>query len=270
MGEPPPKWALQLTGSGTMPLFEFKLAPLEAIEPWGDPPNLALHWFGLSDGSYYLDLGAARLLEYAARNGWPRFVEYQLARIHEDILSMLPDVLEPIPLPVRLRFRDGSLGDTLRHLRTASELLDGADPDLDAALDALGSRLLDTAYLSPGAGIWIWSHAMKIVIEWDNGDRLVDGSRAWTATRGRHELARDDFVEEVGDFDRRLMAAMEERVHQVRDTWNRPDVTLDYDRLEVEQHERRGWLDASLRRCPGTPDWQSVRRGLSRIRNRPA
>ena len=180
-----------------MSLFEFELAAVEAIAPWGTPPNLALHWFGLSYGSYHLDLGGTRLLEYAPTDNWPDFVEYQVARIHEDLVAMLPDTVEPIPSAVTLRFRDGSLGSTLRHVRKAWESLDDDDLSLDVALDALGSRILDTMYLSPGAGIWIWSYGSKTVIEWDNRDCLVDGKQAWTATQGRHEMARDEFVDEV-------------------------------------------------------------------------
>jgi hypothetical protein len=246
-------------------LFEFELAPVEAIEPWGTPPDLALHWFGLSDGSYHLEIGDARLLEYAPRDNWPHFVEYQLARLHEDVLSMLPAVLEPIPSTVTLSLRDGSLDSTRRHVWKASESLDGADASLDVALDAFGSRMLDTLYLKPGAGIWIWSHGSKTVIEWDNRDRLLDGQQVWTATHGRHELARDEFVDEVRSFDRRLMAAMGERVRRARAGWARPDVKLDIERLVAEQAERSGSLQSVLAGGHHTTDWHAVAAALSRI-----
>jgi len=248
-----------------MSLVKFELAPLETIEPWGSPPNLALHWFGLSDGSYYFDLGATRLLEYGMGGNWPRFVEYQLARIHEDLLSMLPDVLEPIPAAVMLHFRDGSLVSTLRHLQEVRESDDAAAPDFDPALEALGSRLLDTAYVSPSAGVCIWSYDAKTVIEWDNRDRLVDGKCAWTAARGRRELARDEFVEEVRTFHVRLMAAMAERVQQVCANWARPDVKIDFERLAAEQVERLASFDSVLRLGRrGTTDWQAVQVALLR------
>lgn len=47
-------------------MFEFKLAALDHIEPWGTPPDLTLHWFGLTDGSYFIDLGHTHLLEYSS------------------------------------------------------------------------------------------------------------------------------------------------------------------------------------------------------------
>lgn len=247
-----------------MSLFEFALGPLEAVEPWGTPPNLSLHWFGLSDGTYHIDLGATRLLEYANRDGWPHFVEYQLARIHEDILAMLSDVLEPIPSSVARHFVDGRLGSTLRHLREKWEASEDADSSLDAALEALGNRHLDTAYLSPSAGIWIWNDDLKTVIEWDNRDRLVDGRPAWTSAFGRHELAREEFVEEVRAFHLRLTAAMDERVQQVCSKWTRPEVRIDLERLAAEQIERSGAFDSAVHRGCRATDWRTVQMALSR------
>jgi hypothetical protein len=246
-----------------MALVQFELTPLDQVVGWGEPPNLSLHWFGLSDGTYHLDLGDVRLLEYRPHVNVPRFVDYNLARIHEDLVGMLPDVLQPIPEAVSARFRDGSLGSTLRQLRETWEEQDDDDPDLDAALEVLGNRPLDTGYLSPSAGIWIWSDDAKVVIEWDNRGRLIDGKPAWTATHGRKELARDQFVEELRDFHLRLMAAMEERVQQVCANWTRPDVKINFRRLAEEQVERSGSFEPALRLGRRTTDWQAVLRGLN-------
>jgi hypothetical protein len=247
-----------------MSLLEFELASVEVIEPWGSPPNLSLHWFGLSDGKYHIDLGAVRLLENAPREGWPHFVEYQLARIHEDVLAMLPDVLEPIPSSTTRHFIDGRLGETLRHLRQRWDTVEADNSSLDASLEALGNRQLDTAYLNPSAGIWIWTDGLKTIIEWDNRDRLVDGKPAWTATHGRHEMARDVFIDEVRAFHLKLMAAMDERVQQVCSNWTRPEIKIDLERLVVEQIERSESFAPVVHRSPRTTNWQPVQMALSR------
>ena len=40
-------------------LFEFVLRPLEEVQPWGvDEPTL--HWFGLTDGWYWIEAGDFR------------------------------------------------------------------------------------------------------------------------------------------------------------------------------------------------------------------
>ena len=246
-----------------MSLFEFALTRLEAIEPWGDPPNLSLHWFGLSDGNYHINLGATRLLEYETSDGGQRFVEYYLARLHEDTLEMLPDVLEPIPSSVARQFVDGKLGSTMQTLEKMREALEETDSSLDVALEALGSRIFDTSYLSPGAGISIWSHGAKTIIEWDNRDRLFEEKHAWTAVQGRYELGRDEFIEEVQAFHLKLMTAMDERVQEVCSNWVRSDVRIDFEQLVAEQAERRDSFESALR-STRTTDWKSVELALSR------
>ena len=167
-----------------MSLIEFELTPVAEIEPWGCAPDLSLHWFGLSYGSYHLEAGRSLLLEYASAEGWPRFVNYQLARLHEDLIAMLPDVIDEVPSEVVRHFLNGSLGATVRHLRQVWIARDGVqDSHLDTAVEVLGARALDTGYLNPSAGIWVWSMDAKTVIEWDNrrsapsGEASVDGRR---------------------------------------------------------------------------------------------
>lgn len=46
-------------------LFDFTLVPLDEIEPWGKPGQLSLHWFGLTDGYYWMDVGSSTLFEYS-------------------------------------------------------------------------------------------------------------------------------------------------------------------------------------------------------------
>ena len=245
-----------------MSLFEFQLASLRSIEPWGTAPNRTLHWFGLSDGTYHIELGPTRLLEYAARKGWPRFVEYNVARIHEDILAMLPNVLESIPNSVTRYFVNGELGKTLGHLQRTWETLPDGDNILDVAILALERRLLDTGYLNPSARIWIWSHGTKTVIEWDNRDRVVDGKPAWASAYGRYEMEREQFFEEVKSFHTRFVAAMDERVRKVCLNWNRQDVEIDLKRLAEEQAERCGSFDMAVECSRPNTNWQLVEKAF--------
>lgn len=250
-----------------MALFQFELTPLDEITPWGKPPDLSLSWFGLSLGLYHLDLGETRLLEYLPQVPLPRFVDYQLARLHEDVLSIFPNVLEPIPHAVFRQFQGGSLGATHRALNDIwfeREQGRDPDPDLDFAIETLRGRVLDTSYLSPGAGIWMWSYDDTTVIEWDNRDRLYNGQRVWTADHGRHELPRKDFIDEVRSFNTRLITAMEDRIRQIRTGWNRPHISINLDALELDDQERRSGAELVLSRGARPEDWQTVELALSK------
>jgi hypothetical protein len=247
-----------------MALVEFSLRPLEAIEPWGTPPDLQLHWFGLSDGAYHLDLGDVRLLEYRQAPGWPRYVEYQLARLHEDLLEMVPHVLQALPDRVVALLPERSFGATDRLLGEKYGEIENRGDDLDSAMEALRVRALDSLYLQPGFGVWVWSVGTTVVIEWDNRDRLVEGSPAWTASVGRHEVDRSTFLREVKAFDQRLMSAMEERIQTIARGWQRPDVKVDISSLRADHADRATWFSSALKRQAPAIDWQAIERGLSR------
>ena len=84
-------------------LINFTLAPIEEIVPWGEPGSYSLHWFGLTYGEYWIQAGEAALFEYSdhARNaGINRYCDYQVVRLYEDLLDMLPYILEPVPEPL--------------------------------------------------------------------------------------------------------------------------------------------------------------------------
>jgi len=251
-----------------MSLVEFDLAPIAEIQPWGSPPDLRLHWFGLTLGSYFLDVGEARLLEYVAK---PRHVEYPIARLHEDLLEMLPDVLDPLPRNVSEILREGSVGSTIYALREGLRWKDDGVEGPEVALEVLARRELDTGYLSPSAGIWTWSDDEHVFVEWDNRGRQKNGEQVWTATRGRAEFPRGDYLDEVRGFHHRLMLAMDRRADAVERNWSRSDVQLDIAELRSECRDRAMAFEAALRQRPRDRDWSAVATELaSSIANSPA
>lgn len=238
-----------------MPLFEFELTPIDEISPWGGPSDLSLHWFGLSLGHYFIDVRTARLLEFHSE---PRYFEYQVTRLHEDLLSMLPDVRDPIPAHVIELFRDGALGSTLRELKNVWNEIEVEDNDLDDAMMVLERRALDTGYLRKSPGIWIWTFGEIVVIEWDNRDQHLEGKPVWSAEQGRLELKSEDFLNEIFSFHRRFIFEMTQRVAEISRNWRRPEIQIDIEQLQKECIERADWIDWSLRRPVGERDWPRI------------
>jgi hypothetical protein len=247
-----------------MSLIEFSLRPLDEVEPWGTPPDLKLHWFGLSDGSYHFDLGDVCLLEYREGAGRPGYVEYQLARLHEDLVEMAPFILTPIPDAIVGLLPGGSVASAHHRLAERRAPVDDPDDAVGEAMEAFRVRLLDSLYLSPGFGVWLWSHGNKVVVEWDDRGLLIDGHPAWTASVGKRELARDEFIEELRSFDQRLMNAMTDRIRMVSAHGLRADVQLDVPRLQADHAERATWLANALTRQHPSSDWEVVARELCR------
>jgi hypothetical protein len=255
-------------------LINFKLAPIEEIAPWGEPGSYSLHWFGLTYGEYWIKAGEATLFEYsdyARQADINRYCDYQVVRLHEDLLDMLPYILEPVPEPLVPYIR----GDTAKDWQNAYHAWcdsddDAADPDYlgdlaDAAVAWSGKRRLDSAYLSPSANIAIWSDREHVHIEWDNRDRKFDGKPAWSAAFGSYQLPRDAFIEETRSFHVRLIDQMAARVDRVVAGCLASDIHIDLPGLAREQEKRARSLDSALKVVVPKTDWQRTGSAIREI-----
>jgi hypothetical protein len=97
--------------------FQFALSPLADVTPWrGDRPTL--HWFGLSNGWYWIEVDGRQLLRYgdAAVRRWSLsrvHTDYDVVRLWEDLLVLRRSMTEPVPADV-VQFVDGTF--EARHL----------------------------------------------------------------------------------------------------------------------------------------------------------
>jgi hypothetical protein len=249
-------------------LFNFSLKPLEQIEPWGEPGSQQLHWFGLTDGCYWMEVGHDRLFEYAEASRQqfeaPRYCDYFVVRLYEDVLDMVPHVLAPVPAdlsaylslqrrPALRRAYEAWEAEAEARL-PESELWDRAD----AATGWMSRRMLDSAYLAPSARIQMWADDRNVYVEWDNRDKLIDGMQAWTATSGSFAIPRDDFVLEVQSFHDRLMEQMHHRVAAIQSGQAKLGADLDVDGL-AREHELRARPISQNLMPTDAPDWNLVR-----------
>ena len=254
-------------------LFDFHLCPLEEVQPWGKPPNLSLSWFGFTEGFYRLQVGSEFLLNYSDEivNCWAKqfpncygglLVDYYVVRLWEDILDMLPNVLEPLPRELCNFFEQ----DRNAWFQWESNALSWVDtqPDEDKTLDTFELavwwqrvRCLDAGYLQNSSNIWIWSTEESVIISWDNTDVVWEGIQVWSATQGHFCIKRDEFLGEVRAFHNKLMSEMAERVARVSDRWDRTEIHVDMQHLKYEQQDRKTWLDRALNKSPSI-DWNDV------------
>ncbi|MBI5767508.1 MAG: hypothetical protein HZA93_06915 [Verrucomicrobia bacterium] len=266
-------------------LFDFRLRPLDEITPWGEPPDLSLSWFGLTDGLYRLEVGDEHLFSYtdeisaswaAKHPGFSgAYVDYQVVRLWEDVCSILPDVLSPIP-PAFAAFFSGKNPTILAQLVTAEKWWRGLDDSereetnedtYRAAITWAASRRLDSLYLKGGPRIWMSTFVDTFTITWDNSDIKIDETEVWSARRGSYSMPRSKFLEEVRSFNSRLLAQMHERVQQVCADWRRPEIRIDFEQLRREQIERAETLPRALATAPTSIDWESVQAAIQRVAN---
>lgn len=236
-------------------LFEFQLRPIEQVAPWGKEGEYSLSWFGLTDGWYWLKCGEEELFRYAdelikawAAKGMGEFklpyVDYHVVRLWEDILQMLPEILNPIPKHLLQKIEPGPLA--LQWCSQISEAVFTEEHEVSKLVEDrfikasswLSDRKLDVGYLLESPRIWFWTDGKLLFVRWDNEGRNLEGHHAWASANGTYTMPLEAFVDEVRSFDKRLIKAMEERVQTIEHSWERPDIQIDVNAL-INEHQKR-------------------------------
>ncbi|WP_439658326.1 DUF5984 family protein [Lentzea sp. HUAS TT2] len=233
--------------------FRFRLRPLADVEPWGDR---ILHWFALTDGWYWIEADGHRLFHHPANadREQPSPVEYYVVRLWEDIQEVLPALLEPVPAD-------------LVHLMTSDQdAWYGAHADdAETALDWYSSHFMNTSYLVASPYILWWRSVTDrdtITVDWRH--HAENGLDCTVPRRGRTTVDTETFLRAVEEFDRELIAAMDQRIAEIEAGGLAADIRVDLEQLRHEHRHRSGSLAAAMRRVPDT-DWPAVREGAARI-----
>ncbi|MFE3018304.1 DUF5984 family protein [Streptomyces sp. NPDC059256] len=246
--------------------FRFELRPLADVRPWGgEKPSL--HWFGLTDGWYWIEVGGHQLLRYsdrtlhrwAAKFGAERafpYADYYVARLWEDVLEMVPTVLEPIPDDL-VSFVTRDRDDWPRGDRT---------PQAETAEQWHAERSIYLGPLRNPPHIRWWRTITEdgdlVTVDWmHRPDAEIEFS---CPLMGRVEVPTSVFVDAVTAFDRALLAAMDQRIHALETTGPPAGVTVDLDALRQEQQERALWLGRA-RACEVVTDADAVRLGVREL-----
>ncbi|MGW1997035.1 DUF5984 family protein [Embleya sp. NPDC001921] len=260
--------------------FRFVLRPLCDVRPWGeDVPRLG--WFILTDGWYWIELGGHELLRYAERSPGPRssppagcaeprepggldaYVDYHVVRLWEDLVELMPRVLEPVP-PDLLDFVAGAIPDAGRP--RASEA-----PEAEAARYWHAGHALGMGHLSAAPDIrfrrTLSDDADTMTVTWAHAaDPDDEDPIAFTAPpTGRVTFPTEAFIAAVTTFDRELFAAMEQRVAGFEASGPPAGVDVDPRALRREQLDRATWLRRAMSRRADT-DWSAVRMGAALLR----
>ncbi len=261
-----------------MPLINFALRPVDEIEPWGTTPDLSLSWFGLTDGIYWIDAGGEQLFRYSDKlvESWPNdsfvgpYVDYQVSRLYEDLIAILPAILCPLPhrLSVLIQKSMESPSWLDAYFSWEGQISKDDDRLWDLGYSASGwlcERSLTTLHLLACPRIKIWRESDWITIAWNNSDLEIRGIKAWKSLRGSYRLKIDEFVSEISSFHDRLMSEMSRRVDSIRAGWDRPEIRIDMDWLLKEQAYREGILESALNQQPNSIDELAIVDAINHI-----
>ncbi|MFG1992902.1 DUF5984 family protein [Actinoplanes sp. NPDC048988] len=234
--------------------FRFELYPLGEVSPWGGE-RPALHWFGLTEGWYWIEVNGHELLRRTRADGSPPYVDYYVARLWEDVNVLTPAVLEVVP---------GTLQPFI-----ASEWKGGNLPwsiDEELAAEWYSEHYLDFGYIRNPPSVRLWrtvdGDRDEVTLDWRHED---DGEIGFTAgPTVRVSVPAANYLEAVRTLDRELMTAMRQRIDELRQRGGLPGIELDLATLEREHEDRTKWLGLNLARSPGT-DWKAVMRGAKSL-----
>lgn len=244
--------------------FHFLLRPIDQIEPWDD----GLHWFALTDGWYRIAVGDVQLLRYtpatARQYGMDAhpYVDYYAARLWEDVLQVIADVLQPVP------------AELLDFIATDRALwrhrIDDVEDHHPAVTAAIwhGRHNLHLGYLRQPPHVRMWRTVLTgapggsdtVTVAWSH---RVDSDIRYTApVHGSHEVPTAAFLTAVRQLDAELMAEMHGRVSRLERTGPPAGVPLDVPALRAEHVTRSGWLASRLRTPPEPADLAEVLAGV--------
>lgn len=238
---------------------------LPDVEPWGDPGRL--HWFGLTSGRYWIETPVGEVLRYTPEIqrfwGSPSpYVDYQVARLLEDLEECLPSVLERVPSDIA-----AVASDSAWLLRVSHWLQEDAEKpesdrrwDLyDAALGWWRERTIDTAYLSHGPRLKFWRIEDEVFFKWEVENNQKGDTPVFLAPRGQCRIEAPSFQTEAYRFCEAVLSAMRHRIEQIqREGWQRTDCRMDIGELVSEQQRRESLLRELQDRVAVT-DWDRVR-----------
>lgn len=258
--------------------INFRLQELDKIVPWGQEPYLSLHWFGLTDGLLWIDVGTQTIYEYNedADNYFGssnRYNDYQICRFLEDFFQTFRYVGESIPEEMY-----NSLDEfDVKIEKWKESHIDEEDAVFDKfyfdEYCALGEwrwdRTFDSGHLVGGPHIGFFRCGEKIKILWESTFKLDNGNSIWTAPEGSFEMPYGEFVLAVSDFLDLFFAAMDRQVeHAVMKEWG--SVSLDKKRLLEENSERKSEFSKDisfLTNSNWNTDWNKVRCLYSKMEN---
>jgi hypothetical protein len=207
------------------------------------------------------------------------YADYYVVRLWEDILELLPPILEPLPPKfaqlLETEEQVSRWQKRVRQWETLFETNEEEEEEETEEEEKAGREMWDTYIhasswwydrklsihpLTEGPSLWFWNDGHYIHGFWDNSQRWIKNIPAWETQRGQIQLVYAQFLDEVASFHTRLFNAMEERIQEAKRSWPRPDVALDFDKLEKEQQDRSQWLDQALEQAASrsATDWNAV------------
>jgi hypothetical protein len=243
----------------------FQLDEIGEVPPWGEPGKRRLHWYGLTSGRFWIETASGNPLEYSSAIQRSRSLSsntpgYSVARLFEDLLSMLPIVLEPVPADIANIVANPLCRIKAEHWRDSAENESRWDRWYSAT-QWWHDRTLDIGYLTHAPELAFWRVGDEVFLQW-KADKEANGIPVWHQSEGKVCIGAAFFEDAVLQFGKSLIRSIEERVLFIQHNgWGRKDCMLDIAAIVKEQQVREEFLNDAPHKRQQT-DWKQVRASL--------
>ena len=258
--------------------INYSLKKPSEIIPWGES-HPTLHWFGLTDGLLWIEIGDSVIYEYAEahpdeRGNLIKYNDYQLSRFLEDFSEILPRVYESIP-----EYLYDVVDKFESHAEAWKDLyIDKDDETFDefyfgeyeAVTSWFYGRHIDSGHLIAGPHIGCFRCGDRIKILWDSPRSESDAkSSIWKYPSGCVEISWSEFVSEVERFFSSFYRDMDKQVEDVVRN-GIPGVEVDTDALVRENIFRKDAFDSKVKTLRTgeevQTDWDVIKKLYGRMR----
>ncbi|MBS9767565.1 MAG: hypothetical protein KGV44_08500 [Flavobacteriaceae bacterium] len=226
-------------------MINFNLKNINEIVPWGEKPNLNLHWFGLTDGNLWLNFGNETIYEYSEEvlNFWgdksTPYNDYYVVRFLEDFTACFHKIGISIP------YKFYKLTKNINQFKNDTEkwLENNEDSEIYwqkycDLISWISDRSFDSGHLIGGPVISFFRYRDKIRIVWVTEWTLENGIQLWKAKDGGFEMNYSEFVSEVRKFGQDFFNAMDKQIElALSKDWG--DIEVDKKMLVKEHAERK-------------------------------
>jgi hypothetical protein len=245
--------------------IHFELDAVENIEPWKDGEDRFLTWFGLSRGRYWISTPHGDALRYAdeflTRKGSDcPYVEYQVARLFEDLEVQMSTALEAVPPDVAVLVSNPQWFGRAEQWYRAQQPGVSTHVLWEAATGWWQDRAFNLNYLAGGPCFHLWRNGDEVFVRWET---IADHQQRWAIPNGQFSVSVTEFESTCYAFFEQAVDAMENRIDRlVANGWSRPDCVVDIPGLIAEHLQRKAVL-RNLRQEKSETDWDNVRIALA-------
>lgn len=263
-------------------MINFKLRELDIIEPWGQEPELSLHWFGLTDGYLWLTFGNETIYEYSKEamdflgDKTTPYNDYQLSRFIEDFTMLFDKINEIVPaefydLTKDLNKFHSDVEKWLDIYNTdEDDYSDSFYEEYDKLISWTYERSLYSGHLVGGPKLYFFRRNDKVRIVWETEHYLENGINLWTAKNGSFEMNYSVFIDKIKVFGKAFFAEMDRQVDlAIAKDWG--NILIDKKELVEEHYERKNNFFSKLLLLNQEPDditnWSEIEQLFNRMKD---